>query len=49
MGGRDGKNAKGTFIWAVMHQNLSLGFPTKRDSNLSSQLQRIARQLKFLS
>ena len=30
-------------------QNLSSGFPTKQDSNQSSQLQRIARKMKFRS
>ena len=29
--------------------NLSLGFPTKGDSNHSPQLQRLARKLKFCS
>ena len=33
--------------WASTLQNLSLGFPTKRDSKLSPQLQRPARTLKF--
>ena len=28
-------------------KNLSLGFPTKQDSNQSSTLQRLARKLKF--
>ena len=28
-------------------QNLSWGFPTKRDSNQSPQLERLARKLKF--
>ena len=30
-------------IWAASRQNLSSGFPTKRDSNQSHQLQRLAR------
>ena len=34
-------------IWAVTRENLSLGFPTKRDSNQSDQLQRLARNLKI--
>ena len=34
-------------IRASMQQNLSSGFPTKRDSNQSPQLQRLARKLKF--
>ena len=33
--------------WATMLQNLFLGFPRKRDSNQSPQLQRLARKLKF--
>ena len=35
------------FIWALMQQNLSSGFPTKRDPNQSAQVQRLARKLKF--
>ena len=34
-------------IWALTRQNLSLGFPTKWDSNQPAQLQRLARKLKF--
>ena len=34
-------------IWASTQQNLSSGFPTKRGSNQSPQLQRLARKLKF--
>ena len=36
-----------TLIWASTRQNLSFGFPTKRDSNQSTQLQRLARKLKL--
>ena len=36
-------------IWATSQQNLSSGFPTKRDSNQSPQLQRLAKKLKFRS
>ena len=32
-----------TSIWASSRENLSLGFPTKRVSNQSPQLQRLAR------
>ena len=35
------------YIWASLRENLSLGFPTKRVSNQSPQLQRLARILKF--
>ena len=34
-------------IWASSRENLSSGFPTKRDSNQSPQLQTLARILKF--
>ena len=34
-------------IWAVLRQNLSSGFLTKRVSNQSPQLQRLARRLKY--
>ena len=34
-------------IWASSRENLSSGFPTKRDSNQSPQLQRLARKKKF--
>ena len=34
-------------IWASSRQNLSSGFPTKRVSNQSPQLQSLARKLKF--
>ena len=34
-------------IWASTRQNLSLGFPTKRDSNRSPQPQRLARKSIF--
>ena len=34
-------------IWASSRQNLSSGFPTKQVSNHSSQLQRLAKKLKF--
>ena len=33
--------------WALTRENLSLGYPTKRDSNHSPQLHQIARKLKF--
>ena len=33
--------------WAASRENLSSGFPTKRVSNQSPQLQRLARKLKF--
>ena len=35
-------------LWAASGENLSSGFPTKRVSNQSSQLHRLARKLKFL-
>ena len=35
------------YIWAATRENLSSGFPTKRVSNQSPQLQRLARKLKF--
>ena len=35
------------FIWASTQQNLSSGFPTKRGSTQSNELQRLARKLKF--
>ena len=35
------------FNWASSRENLSSGFPTKRVSNRSPQLQRLARKLKF--
>ena len=38
-----------SYIWASTRQELSSGFPTKRDSNQSPQLQRLARKLKFRS
>ena len=34
-------------MWASSLQNLSSGFLTKRDSNQSPQLQRLARKLNF--
>ena len=34
-------------IWASPQEDLSSGFPTKRVSNQSPQLQRLARKLKF--
>ena len=34
-------------IWTSARQNLSSGLPTKRDSNRSPQLQRLARKMKF--
>ena len=33
--------------WAASQENLSSGFPTKRVSNQSPQLQRLASELKF--
>ena len=33
--------------WASSQENLSLWFPTKRVSNQSPQLQRLAKKLKF--
>ena len=36
-----------TINWASMRENLSLGFPKKRDSNQSPQLQRLAGIVKF--
>ena len=34
-------------IWAATRENLSSGFPTKRDSNQPPQLERLARKLKI--
>ena len=34
-------------IWALSRENLSLGFPTKRGTNQSPQLQGLDRKLKF--
>ena len=34
-------------ILASSRQNLSSGFPTKRDSNQSHQLERLSKKLKF--
>ena len=36
-----------TRMWASSRENLSSGFPTKRDINQSPQLQKLARKLKF--
>ena len=36
-----------TMIWATSRENLSSGFPTKRVSKQSPQLQRLARKLKY--
>ena len=33
--------------WATSRQNLSLGFPTKRDSKQCPKLQRLARKVEF--
>ena len=33
--------------WVSSRENLTLGLPTKRVSNQSPQLQRLARKLKF--
>ena len=38
---------KVSIIWALSGENLSSGCPTKRVSNQSPQLQRLARKLKF--
>ena len=35
------------YKWASSRENLSSGFPKKRVSNQSPQLQRLARKLKF--
>ena len=35
--------------WATSRENLSSGFPTKRDSNPPAQLQILDRELKFRS
>ena len=35
------------YIWASSRENLSSGCPTKRVSNQSAELQRLARKLKF--
>ena len=43
----DGLTQCERYIWASTRQNLSSGFPTKRVSNQSPQLQRLARILKF--
>ena len=40
-------NACLAITWASTQQNLSSVFPTKRVSNQSLQLQRLARKLKF--
>ena len=37
-----------SYIWASSRENLSSGFPTKRLSNQSLQLQRLARKLILL-
>ena len=37
-----------SFKWASSRQNLSSGFPTKRVSSQSPQLQRLARKNKIL-
>ena len=42
-------NGPSGIIWASSRQNLSSGYPTKRDSNQSPKLQRLARKLKFHS
>ena len=36
-------------MWALTRQNPSLGFPIKRDSNQSSQLQRLVRKFYEIS
>ena len=43
----DGVDIDPASIWASSGQNLSFGFPSKRDSNHSPQLQRIAKILKI--
>ena len=35
------------YNWASLQENMSLGFPTKRVSKQSPQLQRLAIKLKF--
>ena len=35
-------------IWALSRKTLSLGCPSRRVSNLSPQLHRLARKLKYL-
>ena len=37
-----------SYKWVLTRQNLSLGFPTKRDANLCPQLQRLAGKYEFL-
>ena len=44
--GGSGSEPKGN-IWAVMQQNLSSGFPKKRDSNQSPMPQALDRIVKF--
>ena len=41
------KSFRSWIKWASSRENLSSGFPTKRDSNQFPQLQRLARKLKF--
>ena len=38
----------GEYKWASSQENLSSGFPSKRASNRSVQLQRLSRKLKFI-
>ena len=40
--------AGGRHIWDLTRQNLSSGFPTKRDLNQSPQLQKLARKFEIL-
>ena len=47
LSGKGSKVLLNILIWASTRQNLSSGIPTKRDSNPSPQLQRLARKLKF--
>ena len=42
-------NKESRIIWASTRENLSSGVSKKRDSNQSTQLQRLARKLKFRS
>ena len=43
----DPLNPYTTIIWALPRENLSSGFPPKRVSSQSLQLQTLARKLKF--
>ena len=45
---RDPYHIRASYIWASLRENLSSGFLTKRFSNQSAQLQRLARKLNLL-